>query len=53
MLEDKELLKKGINVSKQHVDFMVGTDDLEIIGYTKDNKEIKIFEQGKFSKELL
>ena len=48
-----ELLNNGINSSKQHVDFMIGTDDLEITGYTKDNKEIKIFEQGKFSKEIL
>lgn len=52
-MEEKELLAHGINSSKQHVDFMIGTKDLNIIGYTKDGKNIKIFENGKFSKDLL
>ncbi len=52
-MEDKELLKHGVNVSKQHVDFMIGTKDLNITGYTKDKKVIKIFENGKFTKDVL
>ncbi len=52
-LKDEELKKKGINISKQHVDFMIGTDDLEITGITKEGKTIKIFEDGKFSKDLI
>ncbi|WP_322382481.1 aminopeptidase [Clostridium perfringens] len=32
-----------------HVDFMVGTDDLDILGYTSDNTEIKIFTSGKLA----
>ena len=52
-MEEEELLSNGINVSKQHVDFMIGTKDLSIIGYTKDGKTIKIFENGKFSKDVL
>jgi hypothetical protein len=28
---------------------MIGTKDLEIIGITKDNEEIKIFENGNFT----
>ena len=52
-MDEKELFSHGINVSKQHVDFMMGTDDLNIIGTTHDGKEIKIFENGKFSQDVL
>ena len=52
-MEEEELLKNGINVSKQHVDFMIGTKDLTITGYTKNGKIIKIFENGKFSEEIV
>ena len=51
-MNEDELRQNGINSSKQHVDFMIGTNDLSIIGYTKDNKEIKIFENGKFADEI-
>lgn len=37
----------GLNESKTHVDFMIGTDDLEIIADTKDG-EIIIMKNGKF-----
>lgn len=49
----EELREKGINDSKQHVDFMIGTDDLSIIGETVDGKEIVIFENGKFSSSIV
>ena len=52
-MDEKELFLHGINVSKQHVDFMIGTDDLNIIGTTHDGKEVKIFENGKFSQDVL
>lgn len=39
----------GINQSINHVDFMVGTADLEIIGITSDGHEIKVFENGNFA----
>ncbi len=52
-MSDDELFKHGINISKQHVDFMIGTDDLEITGYTKNNEEIKIFKDGKFTEEII
>ena len=51
-LTDEELLKKGINVSKNHVDFMIGTPDLTITGETKEGKVIQIFDKGNFSKEI-
>lgn len=44
-----ELKKCGINAeSAMHVDFMVGTSDLSIIGETHDGKEIEIFRDGNF-----
>ena len=43
----EELLAKGINQSDIHVDFMVGTDDLDIVGYHGD-KAYQIMKAGKF-----
>lgn len=47
-LTKEELLKEGINQSKNHVDFMIGTKDLEIEAETNQGK-IKIFTKGNFS----
>ena len=44
----EELLNMGVNESDVHVDFMIGTEDLNITGITYDNKEINIFTHGKF-----
>ncbi len=52
-LTNEELLTAGINISTNHVDFMIGTDDLKITAFTKDKKEIPIFIDGIFSKEIL
>jgi aminopeptidase len=46
------LLQHGVNDSLVHEDFMIGTRDLEIIGTTADGREIKIFEQGNFGRNL-
>ena len=48
--KEEEYLEAGINMSKVHVDFMIGTKDLEIIGETFDNQKVKIFENGNFKK---
>lgn len=48
-LSKEELLEKGVNHSNIHVDFMVGSDDLEIIGKTKDGQELVIFKDGNFA----
>lgn len=39
----------GINQSINHVDFMVGTPDLEITGVTRDGRTIRVFENGNFA----
>ena len=42
-LPEEELVRRGINVvSTMHVDFMVGTEDLSIIGTTKDGREVAL-----------
>ena len=49
-LSEEELVRRGINVvSTMHVDFMVGTEDLSIIGTTKDGREVIVFENGRFA----
>ncbi len=45
----EELLKLGFNYSDNHVDFMIGTEDLSIVATTFDNKKIEIFKDGKFN----
>ena len=40
------LLEHGLNVSDIHVDFMVGTDDLDIVGIDENGKETYIFKNG-------
>lgn len=48
-LSSDEQKALGINQSINHVDFMVGTSDLEIVGTTPDGREIKVFENGNFA----
>lgn len=46
-LTKEELIKRGINQSKQHVDFMIGTEDLQIEAENNDG-QIIIFKEGNF-----
>lgn len=48
-MSDEELLEKGVNDSLIHVDFMVGTEDLEIIGVRHDGQEVPVFKNGNFA----
>lgn len=41
-----------LNNCDSHVDFMVGTEDLNITGITEEGKEVPIFVKGNFSKEF-
>lgn len=52
-LETKELDELGLNISEGHVDFMIGTKDLQITGMTFDGEEVEIFSDGNFSKKLI
>lgn len=46
----EELNELGLNKCLNHVDFMIGTNDLSIKGITKNGEEIIIFNEGNFSK---
>ncbi len=43
---NEEMKEMGINDSALHVDFMIGTDDLSIVGIKKNGEEFAIFENG-------
>lgn len=45
----EELNNMGINDSSIHVDFMIGSKDLNIVGYTRDGKKIHIFKDGNWA----
>ena len=47
-LSEEDLLARGGNRSANHVDFMIGTADMEIIGIKADGSEVKVFEKGNF-----
>ena len=47
-----ELKARGLNDSITHVDFMVGTPDLSIVGTTHDGREIPVFVNGNFAPEI-
>jgi aminopeptidase len=46
----EETIEAGVNDSMIHVDFMVGAEDLEITGITKDGREIPVFVRGTWAK---
>mgnify|MGYP001851880152 FL=1 len=48
----EDFTNMGVNDSMIHVDFMVGAEDLEIIGVTKTGERIPVFENGTWSKAL-
>ena len=48
LLSEDELYSRGGNHSVNHVDFMIGTEDMTVIGITKDGAEIPVFENGNF-----
>ena len=45
----EELAERGMNESMTHVDFMVGTADLQITGVTCDGREVPVFVDGNFA----
>ena len=45
---DEQLKELGCNISNMHVDFMVGSNDMQIIGTKEDGTEVIIFQNGKY-----
>ena len=48
-MRKEELAALGVNDSLVHEDFMIGTEDLEIMGTTASGEEIPIFMKGNFA----
>ncbi|MCQ2753249.1 MAG: aminopeptidase [Bacilli bacterium] len=49
---DEQRIKHGINRASTHTDFMIGTDDLNIVATTRDNRKIQIFKNGNWAKKI-
>lgn len=49
VMSDEEKDKNGVNDSIEHVDFMIGSEKLNIIGITKNGEEIAIFKNGNWA----
>lgn len=45
----EEIKAKGVNDSLIHVDFMIGTDDLEITGIRADGSKVAVFKHGTWA----
>ncbi|MDD3393006.1 MAG: aminopeptidase, partial [Bacilli bacterium] len=52
-LSNEELYKLGINSSTTHIDFMIGTKDLQITAKTRNGDYVEIFTNGNFNHELV
>ena len=50
-MEADELLERGVNKSHTHVDFMIGTDDLSVVGVRADGVEVPVFVNGQWAWE--
>lgn len=48
-MSEEELKERGMNSSMTHVDFMIGSADLEITGITHDGEEVAVFRNGNFA----
>ena len=48
-MSEEELENIGLNNSQNHVDIMIGTNDLNIKATTYNNEEIEIFKDGSFN----
>ncbi len=48
-MSDDELAEHGVNNSLTHVDFMIGTSDLDITGITESGEKVQIFKAGEWT----
>ncbi len=48
-LSKKELSKLGVNDSIEHVDFMIGTNDLNVVGVKKNGERVQLFTDGDWA----
>ncbi len=48
-MSEEELESSGVNNSLTHEDFMIGSEDLSIVGETKSGEKIQIFRNGEWA----
>jgi aminopeptidase len=48
-MDEDELKAAGVNKSATHVDFMIGTADLDIVGIRADGSEVPVFHGGEWA----
>ncbi|SFT82759.1 aminopeptidase [Selenomonas sp. GACV-9] len=48
-MDSVTLLQHGVNDSLLHEDFMIGTRDLDIVGTTRDGRQVQVFKNGNFA----
>ena len=48
-MSQEEIKKAGVNHSMIHVDFMIGTADLSIVGVSEDGRRTQIFKDGEWA----
>ncbi|WP_223066170.1 aminopeptidase [Paenibacillus caui] len=48
-MSQEELENNGLNTSITHVDFMIGSGEMDIFGVTEDGKEEQIFKKGNWA----
>ena len=51
-MTETELEIKGVNNSLLHEDFMIGSRDLSITGFTPEGEETAIFVDGNFARGI-
>jgi aminopeptidase len=47
-MSQEELTKAGANNSMTHVDFMFGSEDMNIVGIQQDGTKVQVFKDGNF-----
>ncbi len=48
-MTNEEIRQKGVNDSMIHVDFMIGSKDMDIFGVTKNGERVQIFKNGNWN----
>ena len=47
-MSEEELSARGANDSLTHVDFMIGTEDLNVVGVKKNGEKVQLFKNGEW-----
>ena len=50
-MSKEQLSEHGVNQSSTHVDFMIGSDDLNVFGVCADGSEVPVFVNGQWAWE--